>query len=142
MLYLLLSLPCMPTIWKVLPVLERADMQAKLMIERQHLLLRTVSWRIGSAVTWTRNTKFFAYAYISGEEFCCFWELSAVAHPLTETPVEGNGTCLNGLITYRGHSFGCGLVGVDCISLHISISITRYYMLPVLVFIQSLMHQR
>jgi len=90
---------CVPTILEGVADLGKSGHASKLMIELQHLLLWTVSWRIGSAVTRTRNTKLFAYAYISGEEFCCFWELSAVAHPLTEKPVEGNGTCLNALIT-------------------------------------------
>ena len=69
LLYFHLLLPCVPPIWKVLPICRKS--------------------RHGSTVTVSRKYC-FAYMHIFGYELHHFSETCTVAHPLTEKPVEGN----------------------------------------------------
>ena len=90
MLYFHLSLPCMPTISKVLPICRKnVHVCTTPTNELQHLLLWTVGRRIGSAVI-VRSKQIFS------RRVSPFLENSqAIANPPTEKPVEGAGTYLN-----------------------------------------------
>ena len=62
-------------IGRVLPICRKSGhVSATLTIELQHMLLWTVSRRIGSTVIQSRKQKSFAYVCIFGDYFHRFWE--------------------------------------------------------------------